>query len=128
MGGIAMSILGNLLWILLGGFLVFLGYLIGGFILCLTIIGIPFGVQCIKLSILGLLPFGKKVVDKHQPPTALSIIMNVIWILVGGIWIAVVHLVFAVLLGITIIGLPFAKQHIKLTGLAFAPFGKTISS
>jgi len=123
-----MSILGNLLWIILGGFLVFLGYLIGGLILCITIIGIPFGVQCIKLSFLGLLPFGKKVVDKHQPPTALSIIMNIIWILVGGIWIAVVHLVFAILLGISIIGLPFAKQHIKLTGLAFAPFGKTISS
>jgi uncharacterized membrane protein YccF (DUF307 family) len=121
-----MSILGNLLWILLGGFLVFLGYLIGGLILCITIIGIPFGAQCMKLSLLGLMPFGKKVVDKHQPPTALSIIMNIIWILVGGIWIAVVHLVFAILLGITIIGIPFAKQHIKLTGLAFAPFGKVI--
>ncbi|MBN1895909.1 YccF domain-containing protein [bacterium] len=123
-----MSILGNLLWILLGGLLVFLGYLIGGLILCLTLIGIPFGVQCMKLSILGLVPFGKKVVDSHQPPTALSIIMNIIWILVGGIWIAFVHLVFAVLLGITVVGLPFAKQHIKLTGLAFAPFGKTLRS
>jgi uncharacterized membrane protein YccF (DUF307 family) len=120
-----MSFLGNLLWMVCGGILVFFGYLIGGLILCLTVVGIPFGVQCIKLSLLALLPFGKKVVEKREPPTVLSVFMNVLWILVGGIWIAVCHLVFALLLAVTLIGLPFAKQHVKLTGLALAPFGKT---
>lgn len=120
-----MSVLGNLVWLVCGGILVFIGYLIGGLILCITIIGIPFGVQCVKLSLLALFPFGKKVIEKREPPTFLSILMNIIWILVGGIWIAVCHLVFALLLAITVIGLPFAKQHVKLTGLALAPFGKT---
>jgi uncharacterized membrane protein YccF (DUF307 family) len=120
-----LSVLGNLVWLVCGGILVFFGYLIGGLILCLTVIGIPFGVQCLKLSLLALLPFGKKVVEKREPPTTLSIVMNVLWICVGGIWIAVCHLVFALLLAITLVGLPLAKQHVKLTGLALAPFGKT---
>ena len=121
-----MSILGNLLWIFLGGgILVFFGYLIGGVLLCLTIVGIPFGLQCIKLSILGLLPFGKDVVQTESFSGVLAVLMNLLWILVGGFWIAVVHIVFAVLCGITIIGLPFAKQHLKMATLALFPFGST---
>lgn len=122
-----MSLVGNILWIVLGGgILLFLEYLIGGITLCLTIIGIPFGVQCIKLSVLALVPFGKEVRSIPVSPGFLSTVMNVIWILVGGVWIAITHLFFAVLCAITIIGIPFAKQHMKLASLALTPFGKEI--
>lgn len=122
-----MSILGNILWIILGGgILICLEYLISGLLLCLTIIGIPFGVQCFKLAFLGLVPFGKDVVDRESYTGCLAIGMNILWILLGGIWIALTHVVFAVLCAITIIGLPFAKQHIKLASLAITPFGRTV--
>ena len=122
-----MSLLGNILWIIMGGgILIFLEYVIAGFALCLTIIGIPFGVQCIKLSVLGLVPFGKKVKNRKNYDSPLALIMNVIWILVGGIWIALTHLVFAIIMAITIIGIPFAKQHMKLASFSFTPFGREI--
>ncbi len=124
-----MSVLGNLLWIILGGgILICLEYLVSGLLLCLTIIGIPLGVQCFKLAFLGLVPFGKEVVDKESYTGGLAIVMNILWILLGGIWIALTHVIFAVLCAITIIGLPFAKQHIKLASLALTPFGKAIVS
>lgn len=122
-----MSLIGNILWIVIGGgiFILF-EYLFGGFILCLTIIGIPFGIQCIKLSILGLVPFGKEIEQTKSASGCLSIIMNVLWILAGGIWITLTHLIFALLLTITIIGIPFAKQHLKLASLALTPFGHEV--
>ena len=119
-----MSTLGNILWILTGGFLISLMYLVSGVLLILTIIGFPFGVQCIKFAGLALLPFGKEVYDKPSAYGCLAIFFNVLWILLGGFWIAISHLILAVLLGITIIGLPFAKQHLKLTAIALIPFGK----
>jgi uncharacterized membrane protein YccF (DUF307 family) len=123
-----MSLLGNLLWIFLGGgIFLFLEYLFGGVVLCATIIGIPFGIQCIKLSLLALMPFGKDVVQYERPTRCLSTIMNVLWILCGGIWIALTHLAFAILCAITIIGIPFAKQHMKLAALALTPFGKEVT-
>ena len=122
-----MSLLGNILWIVLGGgIILFLEYLIAGLLLCVTIIGIPFGFQCIKISLLALIPFGRKIVEDEKGTGCLSTVMNVLWILIGGIWIALTHLIFAVLCAITIIGLPFAKQHLKLAGLALMPFGKVI--
>lgn len=122
-----MGILGNILWIVLGGgIIIFFMYLLGGFLLCLTIVGIPFGWQCIKLSILALVPFGKEVTVKENAGGVLAIIMNVIWILFGGFWIAITHLLLAVLLAITVIGIPFAKQHIKLASLSLTPFGREI--
>ncbi len=122
-----MRTVGNVLWIILGGGIVlFLEYFVGGLLLCLTIIGIPFGVQCIKLSFLALLPFGKEVVPAQSSGGCLSLLMNITWILVGGIWIALTHLLFALVCGVTIIGIPFALQHIKLVSLSFAPFGKEI--
>lgn len=122
-----MSILGNILWIVLGGgIIIFFMYLFGGFLLCLTIVGIPFGWQCIKLSILALVPFGKEVTVKENAGGVLAIIMNVIWILFGGFWIAITHLLLAILLAITVIGIPFAKQHIKLASLSLTPFGREI--
>jgi uncharacterized membrane protein YccF (DUF307 family) len=123
-----MSLLGNILWIVLGGgFILFLEYLLSGLALCLTVIGIPFGVQCIKLSLLALVPFGRQVRRLPRSAGALATIMNIIWILIGGIWIAATHVLFAVLCAITIIGLPFAKQHMKLASLSLVPFGTEIA-
>ena len=124
-----MSLLGNLLWILLGGgIFVFLGYLLGGVALCLTIVGIPFGVQLIKLSVLGLSPFGKRVDSQGVGRGLLPILMNVLWWVLGGVEVAIVHLVFALILAATIIGLPFARQHIKLLQLSLMPFGAEVTS
>lgn len=117
----------NLLWIFLGGgIFIFFFYLVGSLSLMLTIIGIPFGLQTLKLSILGLAPFGQRVIEKESFTGPLAIVMNVIWILTGGFWIAVVHIVFAFIMAITIIGLPFAAQHMKLAGLSVMPFGKEV--
>ena len=121
-----MSVVGNILWIVLGGgIFLFLEYLVGGLVLCLTIIGIPFGVQCVKLSLLALVPFGKEVTQTKPGPGCLSIVMNVIWILFGGIPIVLTHVLFGILCAITIIGIPFAKQHMKLAALSLTPFGHT---
>lgn len=121
-----MSLIGNILWIFLGGGLfLFVEYLLGGLILCLTIIGIPFGVQCIKLSLLALVPFGKEIEQTGSGSGCLSILMNIIWIVFGGIPIALTHVVFGILCAITIIGIPFAKQHMKLAALSLTPFGHT---
>ena len=122
-----MSLLGNILWILLGGgIILFLEYLFAGFFLCLTIVGIPFGIQCIKLSLLALLPFGREVTDTESARGCLATLMNVLWIIVGGIIITLTHIIFGLLCAITIIGIPFAKQHMKLAAMALTPFGKTI--
>jgi len=121
-----MTLLLNLLWAILGGFVVFVLYLVGGLVLCLTIVGIPFGVQLFKLSLLALAPFGKEVNTTGSASGLLEIIMNVLWWVFGGVEAAVVHLVLALILAITIVGLPFAKQHIKLLKLALVPFGARI--
>lgn len=120
-----MSIVGNVLWIMLGGGLIlFLEYLLGGCILCCTIIGIPFGLQQIKLARLALLPFGREIVQTQRPEGCLVIGMNILWIIVGGIAITLTHLLFGLLCAVTIIGIPFAKQHMKLAALALMPFGR----
>ncbi|SDC36670.1 YccF domain-containing protein [Williamwhitmania taraxaci] len=121
-----MKLLGNIIWLLFGGIFIFLEYLVGGFLLCLTIIGIPFGIQAFKLAFVALWPFGTRVENTDSSAGCLSIIMNVIWLLCGGIWIALTHLLFGIIFAITIIGIPFAGQHIKLAGLALSPFGKEI--
>ncbi len=119
--------LGNILWIFLGGgVILFLEYLICGLLLCVTIVGIPFGIQCMKLSLLALVPFGKEIRQIERASGCLSTVMNIIWIVIGGIWIALTHLIFAVLCALTIIGIPFAKQHLKLASLSLLPFGKEI--
>ena len=118
-----MSIVLNILWFILGGFLVSLAYILGGILLCITIIGIPFGIQCFKLPILGMAPFGREIRETEPPGGAISVIMNVIWILLPGLELALMHLFFAAFFAITIIGLPFAAQHLKMTRLAILPFG-----
>ncbi|MEJ2720155.1 MAG: YccF domain-containing protein [bacterium] len=122
-----MSLLGNVLWIFLGGgIFLFFEYLFGGLILCLTIVGIPFGIQCLKLSFLAILPFGKEVIHTESSSGCLYIFMNILWIVFGGVWLALTHVIFAILCAVTIIGLPFAKQHAKLAALSLTPFGYTI--
>ena len=116
----------NILWLLLGGIFTAVEYVVASIGMMLTIIGIPFGIQTLKISLLALCPFGKEVHTSPQAGGCLSILMNILWILLGGIWISLSHLVFGIVLCITIIGIPFGKQHFKLAGLALAPFGKTI--
>lgn len=122
-----MKFLGNILWFVLGGFLVALYYWIVGFLFCITIVGIPFGLQLIKLGTFALWPFGHDVRSGPNDTGCLSILMNVIWILVGGIEITMLHLSFGVFCCLTIIGIPFGIQHFKMALLALVPFGKTIS-
>lgn len=123
-----MNLLLNILWIILGGLLVCLEYIVGSVLLMITIIGIPFGLQSLKLVLLALCPFGQRVVSTPSDGGCLSVLMNILWIFCGGIWIALTHLAFGVLLCITVIGIPFGMQHFKLAGLALTPFGKTVSA
>jgi len=118
-----MSILGNLIWLIFGGLITAVEYFISSIFLMITIIGIPFGLQTLKLGVLALWPFSQKVVPSPSNGGCLNIVMNIIWVLLGGIWIAATHLIFAFLLAITIVGIPFARQHFKLAGLALTPFG-----
>ncbi len=119
----------NLLWVIFGGgLLIFLEYMLGGLLLCLTVVGIPFGLQCFKIGFLGLLPFGQDVVSRPSGIMggALGFVFNIVWVLVAGIWICITHLTLALGLAITIIGIPFALQHLKLAFLALAPFGQEV--
>ncbi|MEE1946680.1 YccF domain-containing protein [Pedobacter sp. KR3-3] len=122
-----MNLIGNIIWIIFGGLLIFFQYIFGGLILCLTIVGIPFGIQCFKFAIVGLAPFGVKITNTSYGVGCLSTIMNIIWLIFGGLSIVLTHLVFGLLLCITIVGIPFGLQHFKLMSLAFSPFGKSIS-
>ena len=121
-----MNAIGNLLWIVLGGFIIFIFYLIGSIILMITIVGIPFGIQTLKMANLALFPFGREAVQTNRSGGCLHIIMNIIWILVAGIEIAITHLVLALLFAITIVGIPFAMQHLKMAYLGLIPFGMDI--
>jgi len=118
-----MNLLLNLIWLLFGGIIVVLAYVLGGVLMCLTIIGIPFGFQCFKLAGLALAPFGREIREREPPGGALAVILNVLWIIIIGLGLATFHLVLALILAITIIGLPLAAQHLKMTRLALLPFG-----
>lgn len=121
-----MSLLGNIIWLIFGGFLSGMGYILGGLVLCLTIIGIPFGIQSMKLGVATFAPFGKEVVESDDANSPLRVIFNLLWILFFGWEIAIAHLVHAAILAITIIGIPFALQHLKLVPMALLPLGRTL--
>ena len=119
-----MNALGNLLWIIFGGLIASILWAIAGLLLCITVIGIPFGLQCFKIAGFILSPFGRDI--KVTKFGAVSTLANIIWILLLGWELCLTHLVLALLLGITIVGIPFAKQHLKLAYLALMPFGSEI--
>ena len=122
-----MSGIFNIIWIIFGGGLVTcLEYLVAGLGLCVTIIGIPFGIQCFKLAGLALVPFGKEVGVAPGATGCISGVMNVVWFICAGIWIAITHALFGIVCAVTIIGIPFAIQHLKLAQLALTPFGREI--
>jgi uncharacterized membrane protein YccF (DUF307 family) len=121
-----MKFLGNLVWLVFGGFIIAIEYFIGSLILFITIFGIPFGVQTLKMGALAIWPFGRDTRVHERASGCLYILMNVIWLLFGGIWIAITHAFFGVLLCITVIGIPFGLQHFKLTAIALNPFGRDI--
>ena len=118
-----MSLIGNVLWIIFGGFLSALGWLIAGLLWCITVVGIPVGIQCFKLASLSLCPFGKKVTHNGGPG---SFLLNVLWFLFSGMELALGNLILGCILCVTIVGIPFGKQFFKIAGLALAPFGAQI--
>ncbi|WP_194189833.1 YccF domain-containing protein [Clostridium chrysemydis] len=119
-----MSCLGNLIWMIFGGIVNALGWLLFGVLWCITIIGIPIGLQCFKMAKLQLAPFGKDVVTTDDG--GVSLIMNILWLIFGGLAMCLANLISAVLLCITIIGIPFAMQSIKIAKLSLMPFGKDV--
>lgn len=117
-----MSTLGNILWFVLGGFVVAALYFLAGLLCCCTIIGIPFGIQLMKIAGVALCPFGRDV-DIMQDSGCISVVFNVLWVFTGWWEIAVIHLVLACFFAVTIIGIPFAKAHWRLMKMSLLPFG-----
>lgn len=118
-----MKFIGNVIWIICGGLLSAIGWWLAGALWCITIIGIPVGVQCFKLSSISLNPFGKDVVDEGG---AVSCLLNIIWFFVSGLELAIGNALIGILLCVTIIGFPFGKQFFKIAKLAIAPFGARV--
>lgn len=121
-----MNFLGNLVWLVFGGLLAAICYFIGGLVLCATIIGIPWGLQCFKLAGFVAMPFGLKVVSDSSASGCLSTLANIVWIICGGLASAIIHVVMGLLLTITIIGIPWGRQHFKLVEISLMPFGKRV--
>ena len=121
-----MSLIGNIIWLIFGGFIAGIGYILGGLLICLTIIGIPFGQQAIKLGIATMAPFGLEIKITPSAGTLLNTVFNVIWLILFGWEIAIAHLTSALVMAVTIIGIPFALQHLKLIPLALFPFGREL--
>lgn len=122
-----MNTLLNIIWFVFGGFAIALEYAISSILMMLTIIGIPFGLQTMKLAAVALWPFGTEITSDGWPSGCLAGIMNVIWWFFGGFAIALTHLGFGLLFCISIVGIPFGFQHFKLMKLSLFPFGKTIN-
>jgi uncharacterized membrane protein YccF (DUF307 family) len=128
-----MSAIGNFFWFVLGGFVMGLGWWLAGLLCAITIIGLPWAKACFVIGQFAFLPFGKEAVDRAVVTGvrdigtgALGTIGNVIWFVVAGIWLAIGHIMSALCCFITVIGIPFGIQHLKLAGLTLAPVGKTI--
>lgn len=122
-----MNIILNIIWIVFGGLMTAIEYAISSLLMMVTIIGIPFGLQTLKLAVLALWPFGSQIVDSDWPSGCLAGIMNLIWWFVGGFVIALTHLMWGIIFCITVIGIPFGLQHFKLMRLALFPFGNSVA-
>ena len=118
--------IGNILWLILGGLVAALIYFLVGVVLFCTIIGIPFGIQLFKLGEYALWPFGRELVNKPGEPGCVSIVMNLLWILLGWWEVALVHLVCGLVFCITIVGIPFGLQHFRMGLQSVFPFGKEV--
>ncbi len=119
-----MSILGNLIWLIFGGVISALIWMFAGLLLCVTVVGIPFGYQCFKIAGFVLWPFGRDVEIGHFG--AGGFLMNLIWIVLFGWELAIGHVIIGLLMCITVVGIPFGLQHFKFARLAFLPFGARI--
>ncbi|TVQ25401.1 MAG: YccF domain-containing protein [Spirochaetaceae bacterium] len=119
-----MSLIGNIVWILLGGLPLAIAWAVIGAFWFVTIIGIPIGRQCFKLAGLQLAPFGKRVIEERGG--GVGLIANIFWLIFGGLELAIANLIVAVAYAVTIIGLPLAAQSLKLAQLSLAPFGKRV--
>jgi uncharacterized membrane protein YccF (DUF307 family) len=115
----------NIIWLILSGFWLAVGYALAGVVMCILIITIPFGIQAFKLARFALWPFGRTLVKKESAGAA-SVIGNIIWIVLAGWWLAIAHVVTAIALAITIIGIPLAIANIKLIPVSLWPFGREI--
>ena len=128
-----MRLLGNIIWVVFGGWLMALGWLFYSLLCFVSIIGIPWGRACFVFSQLALWPFGRMVVSRrilhgeNDIGTGVpGMLGNIIWLLLGGVWLALSHLMIGLLLCLTIIGIPFGLQHFKLAELAIFPIGKAV--
>lgn len=120
-----MNFLGNLIWLIFGGVTGAISWFLAGCLWCVTIIGIPVGLQCFKIAGLSLWPFGKQVIYSNS---SMSLLVNIIWLIVSGLPLAIGHFISGLLLCITIIGIPFGRQSFKLAQLALMPFGARVVS
>ena len=120
-----MKFIGNVLWFIFGGIVMGLGWFLAGCLWCITIIGIPVGRQCFKLAGLSFFPFGKRV---EYGGGAVSLLLNIIWLIVSGIPLAIASVTCGLVYCITIIGIPFGKQCFKLAKLSLMPFGASVVS
>lgn len=118
----------NVIWLALAGIWLAIAYAIAGALVCITIIGIPFGVQAFKLAVYALWPFGRALVPSATRMRGLSIVANVLWLVLAGWWLALLHLATGILLCLTIIGIPLGVASFKMAGAALVPFGKEIVS
>lgn len=121
-----MKTVGNILWLVLGGVVITVLYYLAGLLMCLTLIGIPFGVQLFKLGTYALWPFGHELVSGPQEQGCLAIVMNLLWILCGWWEIALLHLGCGLVFCITLVGIPWGLQHFRLAIASIFPFGKEI--
>lgn len=128
-----MSTIGNIIWILLGGIWMSLGWAIAGVIMYLTVIGIPWGRSCFVIAEFTLLPFGREAVPRELVTGRddlgtgdAGLVGNIVWLLLAGWWLALGHVVTGIGTCLTVIGIPFGIQHFKLAGISLMPIGKTI--
>lgn len=129
----AMRTIGNFLWFIFGGALMGLGWWLAGALCFLTIVGIPWGRACLVIGEFTFFPFGKEAISRKELSNqddigtgAMGLLGNILWFILAGVWLAVGHVLAAIACAITLIGIPFALQHLKLAGMAVAPIGKTI--
>lgn len=121
-----LSLLLNVIWLVFGGIWLALGYLLAGIVCCLLVVTIPFGIASFRIALYALWPFGRTIVDRHDKVGVFSTVGNVIWILVAGIWIAIGHVLTAIPMFLSIIGIPLGIANLKLIPVSLAPLGKVI--